>query len=98
MDEHQVKKQTETGYQIFKWQAPFIFSVERFGKDLRYPSLKSKLQARKKEIGLIEAEEIEEFEQEKLEPFPEKKGCIPVKEDDIHKSVLLLKDCIERRN
>lgn len=55
-DEHTAKRQTDEGSQKYRWLSPFVFSVERFGNDLRYPTLKNKLAARKKEIERIEGE------------------------------------------
>lgn len=84
-DEHTAKRQTDEGSQKYRWLSPFVFSVERFGNDLRYPTLKNKLAARKKEIERIEGEAGAQDSSCKKEyiAFSKRKGCIPVQPEQI---------------
>ena len=99
-DEHTAKRQTDEGSQKYRWLSPFVFSVERFGNDLRYPTLKNKLAARKKERERIEGEAGAQDSSCKKEyiAFSKRKGCIPVQPEQIQDAVQTIREIIEEKN
>lgn len=50
----QVKKETDDGYELYEVSAPALFTVAKPEYDLRYPSIKNKMAARKMDIPVIE--------------------------------------------
>ena len=94
------KRQTDEGSQKYRWLSPFVFSVERFGNDLRYPTLKNKLAARKKrnrtdrggEAGAQDSSCKKEYI-----AFSKRKGCIPVQPEQIQDAVQTIREIIEEK-
>lgn len=91
--------QTDEGKQTYRWLPPFVFSVERFGNDLRYPTLKNKLAARKKEIERIEPgmRGRHPSDEKKYSAFPKKAGCIPIQPESVQESVQKIREIIEEK-
>lgn len=56
----QVKKETEEGFDIYETACPAVFTVAKPDYDPRYPTLKSKMAARKAVIPCIETAACEE--------------------------------------
>ena len=50
----EVKQQTEFGYNLFETKLPATLTIEKPEYDPRYPTLKSKMKARKAEIPVLE--------------------------------------------
>ena len=53
-----VKQETENGYRVIEVSCPCVITVVKPGYEPRYPSIKSKMAARKMPIGTLTASEI----------------------------------------
>jgi len=60
-DKAVVKRQSDEGYDIISCQMPCLVTVIKTQFDPRYPTLKSKMAARKKEIGIITFEDVKDL-------------------------------------
>lgn len=56
----QIKRETEEGYQLMEAAAPCVVTVNKPNYDPRYPTIKSKMAARKKAIEELEAAAVPE--------------------------------------
>ncbi|MEG1012043.1 MAG: electron transfer flavoprotein subunit beta [Ruthenibacterium sp.] len=50
------KQETEDGYALYETQSPAVFTIAKPGYDPRYPTIKSKMMARKAEIPVFSAQ------------------------------------------
>ncbi|NLH01905.1 MAG: electron transfer flavoprotein subunit beta/FixA family protein [Clostridiales bacterium] len=61
-----VKKEIEEGYEMIGVQTPCVITVTKPSFDPRYPSVKSKLAANRKEIATITSEDISDLDRSKI--------------------------------
>lgn len=54
----EVRRETELGYEIIEAQLPVVISVTKTDYELRYPTVRSKLAARKHEIKGLSQEDL----------------------------------------
>lgn len=54
-----VKREEEVGYSVIAAKFPCLVTMTKTAYDARYPTIKSKMQARKKEIKLLTSEDFE---------------------------------------
>lgn len=61
-----VKKEVEEGFEIIGVKTPCVITVTKPSFDPRYPTVKSKLAANRKEIGAITADDIAGIDRERI--------------------------------
>lgn len=62
----ETKQETEEGYNVVETSLPCVVTVTKPNYEPRYPTIKSKMAARKMEIGIMDSSSIEEINLEKV--------------------------------
>ena len=101
-----VKRESDKGYDMISVQKPAIVTVVKTEFDPRYPTIKSKMAARKKEITVITSEDIPNIDLTRcgLKGSPTKvrktftpvknKNCVMVNEGEVEVSAVKLVDLL----
>ena len=74
-----IKQETETGYNEIEASLPCVVTIQKPNYDPRYPTIKSKMAARKKAIGELEAGDIPESSMEVVKVYAPAKRQAGVK-------------------
>ena len=74
-----IRQETETGYNEVEASMPCVVTIQKPNYDPRYPTIKSKMAARKKPIGELEVGEIPESSMEVVKVYAPAKRQAGVK-------------------
>ena len=74
-----IRQETETGYNEVEASMPCVVTIQKPNYDPRYPTIKSKMAARKKPIGELETGEIPESSMEVVKVYAPAKRQAGVK-------------------